>query len=163
MQVTTLVSHLQTILKQSSTTINLKKKSICITTNNASENHHMAQEIKRLIPSFSASNNAIGCMAHTIHLTTCDGLNALAQSGPLPSNQEASGNNSGPMAIRNLVDEPDGQNTQYNSIIACLSKLASYIRKSPQRREKFVHTVNLIYEEGQTTKATTLLKNFCTR
>ncbi|MBW0502929.1 hypothetical protein O181_042644 [Austropuccinia psidii MF-1] len=122
----------------------------------------MAQEIECLIPSFSASNHAIGCMAHTIHLAACDCLNALAQSGPLPSDQEASGNNSGPMAISNLVDEPDGQNTWYNSIIDCLSKLASYIRQSPQRRKKFIHMVNLIYEEGQTTKATTLLTNVCT-
>ncbi|MBW0460508.1 hypothetical protein O181_000223 [Austropuccinia psidii MF-1] len=135
----------------------------CITTNNASANHCMAQEIKRLIPSFSASNHAIGCMAHTIHLAAHDGLNALAQSGPLPSDQEASGNNSGPMAISSLVDEPDEQNTWYNSIIDCLSKLASYIPQSPQRREKFIHMVNLIYEEGQTTKETTLLTNVCTR
>ncbi|MBW0551011.1 hypothetical protein O181_090726 [Austropuccinia psidii MF-1] len=123
----------------------------------------MAQEIERLIPSLSASNHAIGCMEHTIHLATRDGLNALAQSGPLPSNQEAIGNNSGPMAISHLVDEPDGQNTWYNSIIDCLSKLASYIWQSPQRHEKFICTVNLIYEEGQTTKATTLLTNVCTR
>ncbi|MBW0564091.1 hypothetical protein O181_103806 [Austropuccinia psidii MF-1] len=135
---------------------------ICITTNNASANHCMVQEIKCLIPSFSASNHEIGCMVHTIHLATCNGLNALAQSGPLPSNQEAGGNNSGPMAISNLVDEPDGQNTLYNSIIDCLSKLASYIRQSPQRGKKCIRTVNLIYEEGQTTKATTLLTNVCT-
>ncbi|MBW0495567.1 hypothetical protein O181_035282 [Austropuccinia psidii MF-1] len=122
----------------------------------------MAQEIEHLIPSFSASNYAIGCMAHTIHLSAHDGLNALAQSQPLPSDQEAGGNNSGQMAISNLVDEPDGQNTQYNSIINNLSKIASYIWQSPQRREKFIHTVNLIYKEGQTTKATTLLTNVCT-
>ncbi|MBW0512370.1 hypothetical protein O181_052085 [Austropuccinia psidii MF-1] len=123
----------------------------------------MAQEIKCLIPSFSASKHSIGCMAHTIHLASHDGLNALAQSGPLPSDQEASGNNSGPMAISSLVDEPDGQNTLYNSIIDLLSKLASYIRQSPQRHEKFICTVNLIYEEGQTTKETTLLTNVFTR
>ncbi|MBW0492212.1 hypothetical protein O181_031927 [Austropuccinia psidii MF-1] len=89
----------------------LEKNLICITTNNASANHHIAQEIEGLIPSFSASNNEIGCMVHTIHLAACDGLNALAQSRPLPSDQEAVGNNSGPMTISNLVDEPDGQNT----------------------------------------------------
>ncbi|MBW0469569.1 hypothetical protein O181_009284 [Austropuccinia psidii MF-1] len=86
----------------------LEKNLICITTNNASANHCMAQEIKRLIPSFPASNHAIGFMAHTIHLAPRDGLNSLAQSGPLPSDQEAGGNNSGPMAISSLVDEPDG-------------------------------------------------------
>ncbi|MBW0550443.1 hypothetical protein O181_090158 [Austropuccinia psidii MF-1] len=122
----------------------------------------MAQEIERLIPSFSASNHAIGCMEHTIHMAARDGLNALAQSGPLPSDQEDGGNNSGPMAISHLVDEPNGQNTRYNSIIDRLSKLASYIRQIPQRREKFICMVNLIYEEGQTTKATTLLTNVCT-
>ncbi|MBW0477404.1 hypothetical protein O181_017119 [Austropuccinia psidii MF-1] len=136
---------------------------LCITTTNSSANHCMAQEIKCLIPSFSASNHAIGCMVHTIHLAAHNGLNSLAQSGPLPSNQEAGGNNSCPMAISNLVDEPDGQNTRCNSIIDRLSKLASYIRKSPQRCEKFICTVNVIYEEGQTTKATTLLKKVCTR
>ncbi|MBW0469540.1 hypothetical protein O181_009255 [Austropuccinia psidii MF-1] len=122
----------------------------------------MAQDIKCLIPSFSASNHAIGCMAHTIHLAACDYLNALAQSGPLPSKQEAGGNNSTPMAISNLFDEADGQNTWYNSIIDCLSKLASYIWQSPQRHKEFICTVNLIYEQGQTTKATTLLRNACT-
>ncbi|MBW0571541.1 hypothetical protein O181_111256 [Austropuccinia psidii MF-1] len=105
---------------------------------------------------FFASNNAIRCISHTIHLAACDGLDSHSQSGPLQVDQEAGGNTLGPMTMNNLVDEPEGQNTQYDSIINFLSKAASYIWQILQRSEKFICTINLIYEEGQTTKATTL-------
>ncbi|MBW0493256.1 hypothetical protein O181_032971 [Austropuccinia psidii MF-1] len=117
----------------------------------------MAQKIEALVPTFTACTNAIGCMAHTIHLAARDGLNALAQGPPVATN-DPKGNMNGPMSISHILDLPDCVNTSYNSIINQISRLSSYIRQSPQRREKFIGTVNLIYDE-----ANTLLSNICTR
>ncbi|MBW0462700.1 hypothetical protein O181_002415 [Austropuccinia psidii MF-1] len=67
------------------------------------------------------------------------------------------------MAISNLINPPDGQHMRYHSIISCITRLASYMKQSPQRREKFIGTVNLLYDGSQPTNATTLLTPVSTR
>ncbi|MBW0567523.1 hypothetical protein O181_107238, partial [Austropuccinia psidii MF-1] len=100
--------------------------------------------------------NLIGCMAHTIHLSAHNGIQALGK-GTEPNQENA---DTGPMAICSIVDPPEGQNLNYNSIISRISRLGSYIRQSPQRREKFITVVKLFYDD---IKANTLLTNVCTR
>ncbi|MBW0533572.1 hypothetical protein O181_073287 [Austropuccinia psidii MF-1] len=100
-------------------------------------------------------------MTHTIHPAAQDGLNSLAQGPPVATN-DPEGNMNGPMSISHIVDLPDGVNTSYNSIINRISTISSYIQQSPQRREKFIGTANLIYDKAKTTKADKLLSNMCT-
>ncbi|MBW0465267.1 hypothetical protein O181_004982 [Austropuccinia psidii MF-1] len=140
----------------------LEQKIICITTDNASVNNRMAQEIEATCPKFCAKDNMVGCMAHTIHLAARDGLKALA-SKPPDTNNQVDNNNENPMSISSLVDPPDGLNLQYNSIIGKISRLASYLHHSPQRREKFITTVNLVYDSDKPTNANTLLSQVSTR
>ncbi|MBW0474485.1 hypothetical protein O181_014200 [Austropuccinia psidii MF-1] len=47
---------------------NLKDNIIFITTDNASVNSHMANEIQAITDLFCTKTQAIGCMEHTIHL-----------------------------------------------------------------------------------------------
>ncbi|MBW0570117.1 hypothetical protein O181_109832 [Austropuccinia psidii MF-1] len=121
----------------------------------------MAQEIGKKNPVFDPNQQAIGCMAHTIHLTACDGLNALG-SQPDSISEEPT-EVAGPMSIANLVDPPDGLNLNYNSIVSCIAQLASYINRSPQQQEKFLKTVQLVYDESKPTHVTTLLSHVVTR
>ncbi|MBW0574724.1 hypothetical protein O181_114439 [Austropuccinia psidii MF-1] len=116
----------------------------------------MNQEIQSLCPTYTANTQAIGCMAHTIHLEARDGLNALgnAASDALDSSIEG-----GPMAITNLVSPPDGLNLKYNSIITCTGRLASYLHQSPQRHKKFITTVKLVYDDSRPMNATMLLSH----
>ncbi|MBW0460550.1 hypothetical protein O181_000265 [Austropuccinia psidii MF-1] len=58
----------------------ISTKIICITTNNASVNTLMAQEISRGVPTFHANTHSIGCMAYIIHLAACNGLSALTNT-----------------------------------------------------------------------------------
>ncbi|MBW0475142.1 hypothetical protein O181_014857 [Austropuccinia psidii MF-1] len=114
-----------------------------------------------MCPSFSDLTQSIGCMAHTIHLAARDGLNALSK-GPttLP---ESKVDDLGPMAISNLVNPPDGQKINYNSIISRISRLALYLNHSPQRCKKFSTTVKLVYDENGPKNTTSLLSNVCYR
>ncbi|MBW0482264.1 hypothetical protein O181_021979 [Austropuccinia psidii MF-1] len=64
------------------------------------------------------------------------------------------------MSISNLIDPPDGLQLNYNSIISHISRLASYLRQSPQQCEKFISTVNIFYEEQ---KGNMLLTNVATQ
>ncbi|MBW0523481.1 hypothetical protein O181_063196 [Austropuccinia psidii MF-1] len=61
---TSLAQHLMEILRQ----YNLKDRIISITSDNASFNTQMANIIQTMTPAFSADTQAIGCMAHTLHL-----------------------------------------------------------------------------------------------
>ncbi|MBW0473091.1 hypothetical protein O181_012806 [Austropuccinia psidii MF-1] len=110
---------------------------------------------------FTACTDVIGCMAYKIHLAAQDGLNSLAQ-GPLVTTNEPEVNMNGPMSIYHILDLPDGVNAIYDSIINQISRLSSYIQQSPQRQEKFIGTVNLIYDKARTNQANTLLSNICT-
>ncbi|MBW0544535.1 hypothetical protein O181_084250 [Austropuccinia psidii MF-1] len=116
----------------------------------------MGQQLQGLSSSFISQTNLIGCMAHTIHLSARDGIQALGK-GTVPNQENA---DNGPMAICSIVDPPEGQNLNYNSIISHILCLGSYIRKSPQEQEKFITVVKLFYDD---VKANTPLKNVCTR
>ncbi|MBW0466965.1 hypothetical protein O181_006680 [Austropuccinia psidii MF-1] len=131
---------------------------MCITTNNASVNNQMVQEIENISLTFKAEMHAIGCMAHIIHLDERDWLNSLVHgvSSDIEVNQQSS-ELIAPIAISNLIDPPDGQHMRYDSIISHIAWLASYMNQSPQRREKFIGTVNLLYDRSQPTNSTTLL------
>ncbi|MBW0482652.1 hypothetical protein O181_022367 [Austropuccinia psidii MF-1] len=135
---------------------NLKSSIICITTDNASVNSRMASEIQDELPGFCADQQAIGCMAHTIHLAAQDGLKAL---GATPDTNDSHGL----MSITNITNDPDGLHLNYNSIVSRISRLATYLNQSPQRREKFITTVHLVYDDSRPTKAVTLLSHVSTR
>ncbi|MBW0497041.1 hypothetical protein O181_036756 [Austropuccinia psidii MF-1] len=121
----------------------------------------MAQEIKAICPQFCSKANAVGCIAHTIHLTACDGLNALGTSSgnSITPIDEDSFNS---MSISSLVNPPDGLHLQYNSIISKISRLASYLRPIPQQ-DRFVTTVNLVYENNKPGNGNTLLSQVPTQ
>ncbi|MBW0543501.1 hypothetical protein O181_083216 [Austropuccinia psidii MF-1] len=75
---------------------NLEQKIIFITTDNASVNNKMAQEIEATFPKFCAKDHMVGCMAHTIHLAAHGGLKALGSEPPNTNNQ-LDNNNDNPM------------------------------------------------------------------
>ncbi|MBW0464742.1 hypothetical protein O181_004457 [Austropuccinia psidii MF-1] len=115
----------------------------------------MALEIKLICPFFCSKDHAVDLMAHTINLAAHDGLKALG-SDTGDTSTPVDHDNLNPMAISSLTNPPNGLNLQYNSIIGKISQLASYLRHSPQRREKFI-TVNLVYDTDKPTNAKTLL------
>ncbi|MBW0570861.1 hypothetical protein O181_110576 [Austropuccinia psidii MF-1] len=97
-------------------------------------------------------------MAHILHLSAHDGLKGLAKGPSTHEDQYIV--NMGPMSISTLINPPDGLRLNYNSIISHISRLASYLCQSPQRREKFISMVN-IFHEAQ--KGNTLLTNVITQ
>ncbi|MBW0468956.1 hypothetical protein O181_008671 [Austropuccinia psidii MF-1] len=147
-----LASQLLTITRR----FDIEQKIICITTDNASVHHCMALEIESICPHFCSKDHAVGCMAHTIHLAAGDGLKAL-ESDTGDTSTPVDHDDLNPMAISSLTNPPNGLNLQYNSIIGKISRLASYLRHSPQRREKFIKTINLVYDIDKPTNAKTLL------
>ncbi|MBW0576676.1 hypothetical protein O181_116391 [Austropuccinia psidii MF-1] len=94
---------------------------ICITTDNASVNTRMAQEISWSVPNFHADTHSIGCMEHIIHLAACNGLSALTNTNTTatPIGHQ--------MDLSNILDKPDGTHLQYDSIILQIAKLGSYL------------------------------------
>ncbi|MBW0466196.1 hypothetical protein O181_005911 [Austropuccinia psidii MF-1] len=146
-----LATHFLSILHQ----FDLEDRITSITTDNASSNSSMVNEIASTAPTFNASTHAIGCMAHVLHLAAQDGLKALSEGvAPTTCEQEEP---PGPMAIVNIINTPDGSSLRYDSIISRVARLASYLRQSPQRREKFAATVKLNYDGPKSTNANTLL------
>ncbi|MBW0550751.1 hypothetical protein O181_090466, partial [Austropuccinia psidii MF-1] len=141
---------------------NLDQKNVCITTNNSSVNCQIAQEIEAICPGFCSKANAVWCMAHTIHLAAHDGLKALGNNSgdSITFTDEDSFN---PMSISSLVNPTDGLHLEYNSIISKISCLTSYFHHSPQQQDKFVTTVNLVYENHKTGNANTLLSQVPTQ
>ncbi|MBW0530180.1 hypothetical protein O181_069895 [Austropuccinia psidii MF-1] len=95
-------------------------------------------------------------MAHTIHLAAHDGLKEL---GNVESDSLDPSISSDPIAIKNLVSPPDGLNLKYDSISTHIGRLASYLHQSPQRHEKFITTVKLVYNNSRPTHATILLSH----
>ncbi|MBW0542532.1 hypothetical protein O181_082247 [Austropuccinia psidii MF-1] len=88
---------------------------VSITTDNATFNTKMDQEIEAVNPTFSSKAQVIRCMVHTIHLAACNGIIALARNGTSTSttNRKIS-KADGPMNIVSLVDPPDGIDINYN-------------------------------------------------
>ncbi|MBW0494458.1 hypothetical protein O181_034173 [Austropuccinia psidii MF-1] len=97
---------------------NLEDQIISIISDNASVNTQMANIIQNMTPAFSADTQAIGCMAHTLHLATQDGFNTLAW--PLPSSGLHQNDKLGlpsAISIASIVDQPDGTYLNYGSTI----------------------------------------------
>ncbi|MBW0478598.1 hypothetical protein O181_018313 [Austropuccinia psidii MF-1] len=124
----------------------------------------MAHKLEEMSGSLNAAMQHIGCMAHIIHFSACDGLNALSLDSTSPDN------NIPPddwinhcMSIETLVDSPDGMHLRYKTIISQISRLASYLNQSPQWRDKFITTVHLVYNGATPTNATLLLSHVSTR
>ncbi|MBW0575680.1 hypothetical protein O181_115395 [Austropuccinia psidii MF-1] len=95
-------------------------------------------------------------MAHTIHFAACDVLKALG-SDTGETSTPVNHNNLNSMAISSLTNPPNGLNFQYNLIIGKISQLDSYLCHSLKRREKFITTVNLVYDTDKPTNTKTLL------
>ncbi|MBW0464072.1 hypothetical protein O181_003787 [Austropuccinia psidii MF-1] len=117
---------------------------------------YMNQEIQSLCPAYTTNTQSISCIAYTIHLEARDGLKAL---GNVSSDELDPSISSDTMAITNLVSPSDGLNLKYDLIITHIGQLASYWHQSPQRHEKFITTVKLVYESSRPTHATMLLSH----
>ncbi|MBW0541896.1 hypothetical protein O181_081611 [Austropuccinia psidii MF-1] len=114
-------------------------------TDNASSNNCMAQKLEETSGSFNSAMQHIGCMAHMIPLTACEGSNALSLDSSSPDNNIPPDdwiNNC--MSIETLVDSPDGMHLRYNNIISQIARLVSYLNQCPQWRDKFITTVCLV-------------------
>ncbi|MBW0584590.1 hypothetical protein O181_124305 [Austropuccinia psidii MF-1] len=110
---------------------NLKSSIVCIATDNASVNSQMASEMQHQLPAFCADQQAIGCMAHTLHLAAQDGLKALGATPEELATPNANDSH-GLMSLTNIINDPDGLHLNYNSIISQISQLATYLNQSPQ-------------------------------
>ncbi|MBW0495017.1 hypothetical protein O181_034732 [Austropuccinia psidii MF-1] len=64
------------------------------------------------------------------------------------------------MSIASIVEQPDGTDLNYGSIISQTVQLGSYLGQSPQQREQFVTAVRLFHDD---IKSNMLLTNVCTR
>jgi hypothetical protein len=112
----------------------------------------MARELNLQIPQFKSSTQILGCVAHVINLAAKIGIGALgsidyedeghiismADTDVEPKNSSA--NN--PMNIRSLVSPPDGASINMQTILKRIHGLCTWVRFSPQRREKFSVDVN---------------------
>ncbi|MBW0539430.1 hypothetical protein O181_079145 [Austropuccinia psidii MF-1] len=141
----------------------LKQCSMCITTKNASSNNCMALKLEETSGSFNAAMQHIGCMAHIIHLDARDGLNAFSLDSSSRDNNIPPDNwINNCMSTETLIDFQDGMHLRYNTIISRIARLASYLNQSPQRRDKFITTVRLVYNGATPTHATSLLLHVST-
>ncbi|MBW0581362.1 hypothetical protein O181_121077 [Austropuccinia psidii MF-1] len=89
-------------------------KIISITSDNTSVNTQRDKIIQTMTLDFSSDTQAIGCMAHTLHLAAQDGLNTLAR--PLPSsvlNKNEKLDLPHPISAARIVYQPDGTELNY--------------------------------------------------
>ncbi|MBW0549618.1 hypothetical protein O181_089333 [Austropuccinia psidii MF-1] len=118
----------------------------------------MVRKISSQTSNFSAEVNAIGCMAHVLHLVACDGLKVLGNRSPVessPANKPR-----GPMDLTSLINPPEVLNLNYHSIISWVAHLALYLQQSPHQHKRFITTVKLVYnDDTRPTNATTLLSH----
>ncbi|MBW0491705.1 hypothetical protein O181_031420 [Austropuccinia psidii MF-1] len=112
----------------------------------------LAEEFWKILERYNLEDQIVSITTDNALVNNCKALG----KGTEP-NQENADNS--PMAICSIVDPPEGQNLNYNSIISRISCPGSYIRQSPQQ-EKFITVVKLFYDD---VKANTLLTNVCTR
>ncbi|MBW0525604.1 hypothetical protein O181_065319 [Austropuccinia psidii MF-1] len=95
-------------------------------------------------------------MAHTIHLASRDGFKVLgSDTGEASTPVDYEDLN--PMSICSLINSANGLSLQFSLIIGNISQLSSYLRHSLQMGEKFITTINLVYDTDKTTNAKTLL------
>ncbi|MBW0534269.1 hypothetical protein O181_073984 [Austropuccinia psidii MF-1] len=140
---------------------NLEDKIISITSHNTSVNTQRDKIILTMTLAFSYDTQAIGCMAHTLHMASQDGLNTLAW--PLPYSALHKNDKldlPGPASAARIVDKLDGTELNYGSIISQIAQLGSYLCQSPQQREWFFTMVKLFHDYIKTNM---LLTNVCTQ
>ena len=86
-------------------------------------------------------------MAHVINLAAHDGIKVFGADTGVDDNGEAE-ITLGRMDLANLIDPPNGQNLNLQSIVSRLHGLATYVRGSPQRREGFEAAVDLVTSQS---------------
>jgi hypothetical protein len=102
----------------------------------------MARELQLLLPSFNTDKQLLGCIAHVINLGAKAGLAVL---GKLDDNdgkeisiaEMDSSESSLVMSILNLMLVPDGIGIDLKTVLKQIHGLCTYVRFSPQRRERF--------------------------
>ncbi|MBW0505292.1 hypothetical protein O181_045007 [Austropuccinia psidii MF-1] len=115
----------------------------------------MVHRISSQTSTFSAEVNAIGFMAHDLHLVARDGLKALVELSPANKPR-------GPMDLTSFINQPEELNLNYYSIISWVACLALYLHQSPQQCKGFITTVKLVYNDTRPTNATKLLSHVST-
>ncbi|MBW0493773.1 hypothetical protein O181_033488 [Austropuccinia psidii MF-1] len=120
------------------------------------------QVLEETMEDFSAKQQAIGCMAHPIHLAAHDRLKSLGDGrASMTTQKECEDDHT--MLIANIVNCPNGADLNENKITTQIGCLASYLKHSPQRRDKVSAPVNLIYNEQNPRSETTLLSHVLTK
>ena len=109
----------------------------------------MARELDLQIPHFDSATHILGCVAHVINLAAKVGISAL---GPINKHldgdeismatNDAEVNGQGPMNISSLVSTPDGVGINAQTINKRIHALCTWVRFSPQRRERFAKAVD---------------------
>ncbi|KNZ52130.1 uncharacterized protein VP01_3682g5 [Puccinia sorghi] len=128
--------------------LELSKKPISITADNASSNSTLASRVEhRLGGIFEADNQLLGCMAHVINLTAQDGIRVFGADTGLVDHKEGEMTLS-KMDISHLVDEPNQSNVNLASIVLRIHGLATYVCGSPQRRKGFEAVVNFLNSQS---------------
>ncbi|MBW0495326.1 hypothetical protein O181_035041 [Austropuccinia psidii MF-1] len=104
----------------------------------------MDKEIQLKCPTFVSETNTIGCMAHIIHLAASDGLKALAHANePTQTGVQQPPEQ---LDLSNIINEADGLNLNYDSIISQIAHLGSYLSQSLQCQENFITMASQKYE-----------------
>ncbi|MBW0495370.1 hypothetical protein O181_035085, partial [Austropuccinia psidii MF-1] len=120
----------------------------------------MVHKISSQTSTFSAEVNAIGFMAHILHLVARDGLKALGNSSLVELSPENKTRE--PMDLTNFINQPEGLNLNYYFIISWVACLSLHLHQSPQQCEGFITTVKLVYNDTRPTNATKLLSHVST-
>jgi hypothetical protein len=121
-----------------------------ITADNASVNGKMARELDLQISHFKSSTHILGCVAHVINLVAKIGILALGSFEDDGDGNEVSmaTNNQEPstqpcqMNIGMLISAPDEEGINSQTILKRIHGLCTWVRFSPQQRERFAVDVN---------------------
>ncbi|POW20994.1 hypothetical protein PSHT_02905 [Puccinia striiformis] len=121
-----------------------------ITADNASTNGRMARELQILLPSFNASTNLLGCVAHVINLGAKAGMAVLGgieddgeeeEISMVDDDSDEPHPSRSVMRISNLTSTPDGVAVNLRTILKRIHSMCTYVRLTPQRRERFCEVV----------------------
>ncbi|POW15520.1 hypothetical protein PSTT_02039 [Puccinia striiformis] len=101
-----------------------------ITADNASVNNKMARELDLQIPHFSSATHILGCVAHVINLAAKLGVAALGSTD--------NDNDGDKISMASLDSESNtGAGINTRTIIKRVHGMCTWVRFSPQRRERF--------------------------
>ncbi|KAH9448923.1 hypothetical protein Pst134EA_033173 [Puccinia striiformis f. sp. tritici] len=106
-----------------------------ITADNASVNNKMARELDLQIPHFSSATHILGCVAHVINLAAKLGVAALGSTD--------NNNDGDEISMASLDSESNtGAGINTRTIIKRVHGMCTWVRFSPQRRERFAVAVH---------------------